>query len=146
MLDRLARSWFAKIPLAGFVIPCIVFFGLWRSNADRLGYEDALPTGLVLLALALLLLIIFRFIGKGWVRAGFMLGILGAYLFYAPALTRMLASPWIEAGALALGALVAVDLMRRIPDEPDRLARTNAMLNLAAAPLILICAGQAASD
>ncbi|MGP1353445.1 MAG: sulfatase-like hydrolase/transferase [Parasphingopyxis sp.] len=146
MLDRLARSWFAKLPLAGFVIPCIVFFGLWRSNADRLGYEDALPTGLILLTVLLLLLIALHFVGKSWVRAGFMLGILGAYVFYAPALTRMLASPWIEAGALALGALVAVDLMRRIPDEPDRLARTNAMLNLAAAPLILIFAGQAASD
>lgn len=146
MLDRLTRSWFAQLPLAGFVIPCIVFFGLWRSNADRLGYEDALPTGLAVLALLAALLIGLRFAAKGWVRASFMLGVLGAYIFYAPALTRMLASPWIEAGALALGAFVTFDLMRRIPGEPERLARTNAMLNLAAVPLIAIFAGQAASD
>lgn len=146
MLEKLAQSWFAKLPLAGFLIPCIVFFGLWRSNADRLGYEDALPTGLILLAILVALLVGLRFAGRSWVRASLMLGVLGAYLFYAPALTRMLASPWIEGGALVLGGLIALDLMRRIPSEPEKLARTNAMLNIAAVPLLAIFAGQAAND
>lgn len=146
MLDRLAQSWFARIPLAGFVIPCIVFFGLWRSNANRLGYEDALPTGLMVLAVLFALLIILRFAAKDWVRAGMMLGVLGAYIFYAPALARMLSSPWIEASALALGGVITIDLMRRIPDDREPLSRTNAMINLAAAAIIAIFAGQAVHD
>ncbi|MBC2777149.1 sulfatase-like hydrolase/transferase [Parasphingopyxis marina] len=146
MLDRLARSPFARLPLAGFVIPCIIFFSLWRSNANRLGYEDALPTGLALLAILLVLLIGLRFWAKSWVRASMMLGILGAYIFYAPSLTQMISSPWLEGAALAFAGLIALDLMRRIPPHDGQLERTNMMVNIAALPLILVFAGQAAMD
>lgn len=146
MLEKLAQSWFARLPLAGFVIPVIIFFGLWRSNVDRLGFEDALPTGLVLLAILVVLLIGLRFLSKSWVRASMMLGVLGGYLFYAPSLTRLLASPLIEAGALGLTGLITLDLMRRIPLHDGALERTNAMINLAALPLILIFVWQAGAD
>ena len=146
MLEKLAQSWFARLPLAGFVIPSVVFFGLWRSNSNRLGYEDALPTGLAMLAILVLLLIGLRFLTKSWVRAGYMLGVLGAFIFYAPALGSMLSSPWLEAGALALGALISVDLMRRIPDDPKRLSYHNTVLNLVTVPLLAIFASQAAHD
>ncbi len=143
MLDRLAKSPFARLPLAGFVIPCILFLSLWRSNANRLGHEDALPTGLGLLAIFLVLLLALRVWAKSWLRAGMMLGVLGAYIFYAPSLTRMLASPWIEAAALAIAGLIAFDLMRRIPPQTGALERTNAMVNLVAVPLVLLFAAQA---
>lgn len=146
MIERLAQSSLAQLPLAGFVIPGIVFFGLWRSNADRLGYEDALPVGSILLAILVVLLIGLRFAGNSWIRAGLMLGVLGGYLFYAPALTRILASPWIEVGALGLGGLIAFDLMRRIPENFEQLIRTNLLLNIAIVPLIVIFAGQALND
>lgn len=141
MIDRLARSPLGRFPLAPFVPPMIVMITLWRGNANRLGYEDVLPSAVVVTALCLALLVALRALAGSWIRAGTMLAVAGVYCLYAPQLTSRLATPAIEAIALLVAALVAIDLARRIPRDIDQLLRPNAAINLAAIPLLGLLLG-----
>ena len=129
-----APSLLARLPVAGSVVAFVVAVTLWVPNMNRVPYEDALPTILVVLMLSLLVLAGLRPLAGSWVRAGLMAGIAAIYLLYLPAFMPSV-SAWLHAVLLAAAAAVAVLVARRIPSEPARLLPLNRKLNLLLVPV-----------
>ena len=122
--------------MAGSVIALVVAVTLWVPNMNRVPYEDALPTILVVLLLSLLVLAGLRPLAGSWVRAGLMAGIAAIYLLYLPAFMPLM-SAWLHAVLLAAAAAVAVLIARRIPSESARLLPLNRKLNLLLVPVAI---------
>lgn len=130
------------LPLAGLVIPPVVGVTLWMSNDTRVPYEDALPVVITLFVLALLMLAALRLIVRDWVRGGLIAGILAAYIFYlGPGVAALASPPWLRGLLMGLAALVALDLMRRVPRDRAALLDVNGKINLVLVPLLLIGCG-----
>lgn len=136
------KSLFARIPFSGVAIPLIVSTTYWYSNMNRLPYEDALPTIAIFIAIWIGVIAVLRLVAGSWVRAGLMTAIAAAYSLYLPQMIRIFAqSEWVRWTLLAVAAVIAIDLARRIPRERTALLALNRSMNAVFFTVaLLVCA------
>jgi hypothetical protein len=127
-MDRIVRR-LGVLPIGGIAITLIVALTLWRPNMNRLGYEHALPTIFVVLAIAAVVTGGLRFLLGSWARAGIAASLLAAFTFYSVPVADTVGgatiTPVIVTVLLGLTFLVA----RRIP-RGDAATSLNGKLNL----------------
>ena len=127
-MDRILKR-LGNWPVGGVAITLIVALTLWRTNMNRLGYEHALPTIAVVLAIAAAVTILLRLLLGGWARAGIAAALLAAVTFYSSPIAETVAgpalAPWIVGLLLVLALLVAW----RIP-KGEAATSLNGKLNL----------------
>lgn len=142
------QSLFARIPFSGVAIPLIVSTTYWYSNMNRLPYEDALPTIAIFIAIWIAVVAVLRLVAGSWVRAGLMTAIAAAYSLYLPQVIRIVAqSEWVRWALLAVAAVIAIDLTRRIPRERTALLALNRSMNVVFFTVVLlVCAAAGAKQ
>ncbi len=133
------------MPLAGGAVALIATLTHWFPNMNRLPYEDAVPTIAVMLAIAAAVTILLRPIAGSWAGAGLMSGVIAVYCLYLPApVAAISAAMPVQALCLALGAIVAVLIARRVPRDADAAADVNRKINILLVSVALGMAGAAA--
>ncbi|HET9459627.1 MAG TPA: hypothetical protein VFO51_06580 [Sphingomicrobium sp.] len=127
-MDRIIQR-LGRIPLGGVAIALIVALTLWRPNMNRLGYEHALPTVAVVVAIAAATTVALRYMLGGWARAGIAASLLAAVTFYSVPIARAVGgSHYLAAIVLAI-VVAALLLARRIPGGEAAIA-LNGKLNI----------------
>lgn len=131
MLNLVARI--GRWPIAPLAIPILVGLPVWQGgvNTLRLTYADVLPTIFVLLALVAGLTAAIRFFVGSWKRAALIAIVWAGYSLYFPTFVRAFStSPWVVVPALAVGAMLAWDISRRIPKDEAALTKAGGIVNL----------------
>ncbi len=117
------------LPIGGVAITLIVSLTLWRPNMNRLGYEHALPTIAVVVAIAAAATVALRFLLGSWPRAGIGASLLAAFILYSVPIAATVGGaawgPLIVTALLVLAVLAAL----RIPVGEGAVA-VNGKLNL----------------
>jgi hypothetical protein len=139
-LDRL-RSWLGWLPLAGAAITAMALLALWQDNFKRLPIESAWPTIAVAIAIALGVVAVLRPLTGSWARAGLISGLIAIYLFYVPAVLRLLHLP-LPVLFLAHGLILAAVLLvsRRIPKDRMKVGALTLKANLVCLLLLVVTA------
>ena len=127
------------LPIGGVAITLIVALTLWRANMNRLGYEHALPTIAVVVAIAAPATVLFRVLLGSWARAGIAASLLAAFIFYSVPIAGTLGGATYAPFILAAIAAAAVLAARRIP-AGDAATSLNGKLNLVLAAFALFLA------
>lgn len=141
-----SRSRLARVPAAGVAIPLLVAITLWLPNMERVPYEEALPTLAASAALGLAATFGFGLALRDRIRGGLVAGILAAFLLYGPTALSFLASEAATGAGLALLAVGAVALARRLPNDRAALLTANRKLNLLLLPVVLGVGGVAFAE
>ena len=126
-------SRFGQFPIAPLAIPILVGLPVWLGGANtlRLSYQDVLPTIFVLFVLVAALMAVIRLFVGSWKRAALIALVWTGYSLYFPTFVRAFStSTWVVVPALALGALLAWDISRRIPKDEAALAKAGGIFNL----------------
>ncbi len=120
-------------PIAPLAIPFLVGLPVWQggNNTLRLTYLDVMPTILVLIALVAVLMVPIRYFVGSWKRAALIALVWTGLALYFPTFIRAFStSPWVVMPAIAVGALLAWDISRRIPMDEAKLLRAGGIVNL----------------
>lgn len=127
-MDRLVTR-LGNWPVGGVAITLIVALTLWRTNMNRLGYEHALPTIAMVLAIAAAATMLLRLPFGSWARAGIAAALLAAFTFYSSPIAETVAGPRLTPLIVGLLLVVALLVARRIP-KGDAATSLNGKLNL----------------
>ncbi len=133
----LITAW-RHMPLAPFGLPLLVCAPLWSENILKLAFADIVNIVSIMLALtACLLLIVYAFV-RNWPRASLITLIWAGYCLYLPTLVRLVTSNVISLLAIiGIGAILALDLSRRVPAGRPAAARANGIANMALAGAVV---------
>lgn len=137
-MDR-SGSWLGRVPLAGAAITLLALLALWRDNFNRLPVESAWPTLAAATAAAFLVVALLRPVTGSWARAGLISGLIAIYLFYVPAILRLIPLPREAVLFAHVGVLAALALLgRRIPKDREALHTLAFNCNLVCVLLLAV--------
>jgi hypothetical protein len=137
LIGRLGR-----LPIAGICVTLMALLAMWRQNLNRLPIESVWPTVAGAVAIAVIIVVIFRMFGSSWARAGLLGGLVAVYVFYAPAFVRLLPLPYLAAAIAHLGIIAMVILAGlRIPSDPDRARSISGRVNFLCLLILAITLG-----
>ena len=128
-----------KMPAAGLSMAGIFVLTLWQPNTLRLPWEEAVPTIAVTLGLAVLFIALLRPLAGSWRRASLIAAIWTVWCAYGPVAVSMVfeAPVWRWAG-LAVIALFAWDVSRKVPRTEADLAKVTRLTNITLLPYALL--------
>lgn len=128
-----------KMPAAGLSMAGIFVLTLWQPNTLRLPWEEALPTIAVTLGLAALFIALLRPLAGSWRRASLIGAIWTAWCAYGPvAVSMVFDAPGWRWAALAVLALFAWDVSRKVPRGEADLAKVTRLTNITLLPYALM--------